>query len=318
MLRRRWIIRCRQDIMRERAKLFGRLPFHPSMIQKIRKHAGPQMIEEAGDVFATLVGYLNRDIKKINSLSSAVSAQKYINDKYLGNRIAVSEQDLDVNIATPDNVVVFDKKKNAIYSVDGYTTAVGFGDPEHQHKRNWKKKYYSDVNDLERAALAAKLKQYGIKGGPYMKWLSMTKPHTVREIKNFSFRAFTLNAKKVIDANRGAKLPMATKEQIMASVWNSVLIIPAVEILERHDGKIDIYNRNNHIIEKFGDYEYLSIAKRVYKKELPSIIGQTYTNEQIKATVSQQLEQAMQFYDGILTQRKQNITGFDLAKYKFQ
>ncbi|KAA6391234.1 MAG: hypothetical protein EZS28_013238 [Streblomastix strix] len=169
----------RQDRMKSRAKPFGRLPFHPSMIQRTRKHADPQFREEAGDVLATLVGYLNRDIKKINRLSSAVSAQKYIEDKHLGKRFSVSEQDLDDNLATPDNVVVFDKKKNAIYSVDGYTTAVGFGDPEHLYKRNWKKQYYSDVNDLERDALAAKLKQQGIKGGPYMKWLSMTKPHKV-------------------------------------------------------------------------------------------------------------------------------------------
>ncbi|KAA6357842.1 MAG: hypothetical protein EZS28_046631, partial [Streblomastix strix] len=148
---------ARQDRMKSRAKPFGRLLFHPSMIQRTRKHGGPQFRQEAGDVLAKLVGYLNRDIKKINRLSSAVSAQKYIDDKHLGKRFSVSEQDLDDNVATSDNVVVFDKKKNAIYSVDGYTTAVGFGDPEHLHKRNWKKKYYSDVNDLERAALAAKL-----------------------------------------------------------------------------------------------------------------------------------------------------------------
>ncbi|KAA6352815.1 MAG: hypothetical protein EZS28_051658, partial [Streblomastix strix] len=57
---------ARQDRMKSRAKRFSRLPFHPSMIQRTRKHAGPQFREEAGDVLATLVGYLNRDIKKIN------------------------------------------------------------------------------------------------------------------------------------------------------------------------------------------------------------------------------------------------------------
>ncbi|KAA6356649.1 MAG: hypothetical protein EZS28_047824, partial [Streblomastix strix] len=125
---------ARQDRMKSRAKPFGRLPFHPNMIQRTRKHAGQQFREETGDVLATLVGYLNRDIKKINRLSSAVSAQKYINDKHLDKRLRVLEQDLDDNVATPDNVVVFDKKTNAIYSVDGYTTAVGFGVPEHLHK----------------------------------------------------------------------------------------------------------------------------------------------------------------------------------------
>ncbi|KAA6329232.1 MAG: hypothetical protein EZS28_053629, partial [Streblomastix strix] len=173
-------------------------------------------------------------------------------------------------------------KKNAIYSVDGYTTAVGFGDPEHLHKRNWKKQYYSDVNDLERAALAAKLKASGIKGGPYMKWLSITKPHKVRQIKDFSFRAFTLNAKKVIDQNGGAKLPIATKQQIKASVWNSVLIGLAVEILERQDGKIDIYNRSNKTKIQQGQYEYLPLAKRLYKKELPAVIAQLYQADEIQ------------------------------------
>ncbi|KAA6396636.1 MAG: hypothetical protein EZS28_007837 [Streblomastix strix] len=92
----------RQDRMKSRVKPFGRLPFHPSMIQRTRKHAGPQFREEAGEVLSILV-------------------------------------------------------------------AVGFGDTEHLHKRNQKKQYYSDVNDLERATLAAKLKASGIKGGPYMK-----------------------------------------------------------------------------------------------------------------------------------------------------
>ncbi|KAA6397774.1 MAG: hypothetical protein EZS28_006700 [Streblomastix strix] len=292
---------ARQDRLKSRAEPFGRLPFHPSMIQRTRKHGGPQFRQEAGDVLATLVGYLNRDIKKINRLSSAVSAQKYINDKYLGKRFSVSEQDLDDNVATPDNVVVFDKKKNAIYSIDGYTTAVGFGDSEHQHKRNWKKQYYSDVNDLERAALAAKLKQQGIKGGPYMKWLSMTKLHKVRAIKDFSFRALTLNAKKVIDQNGGAQLPMATKQQIMASVWNSVLIIPAVDVLERQDGKIDIYNRSNKIIQK----------------ELAAVITQLYQAEDVDARIKEALGQAIQYYGQMLAQRQEQIGGYDLAEYKF-
>ncbi|KAA6389893.1 MAG: hypothetical protein EZS28_014577 [Streblomastix strix] len=100
----------RQDRIKAKAKPFGLLPLHLSLIQRTRKHAGSQMREEAGDVLAILVSYLNRDIKKINILSSAVSARQYIADKYL--------------------------EKNAIYSVDGYTTAVGFSNPEHYHKRN--------------------------------------------------------------------------------------------------------------------------------------------------------------------------------------
>ncbi|KAA6372002.1 MAG: hypothetical protein EZS28_032471 [Streblomastix strix] len=292
---------ARQDRLKSRAKPFGRLPFHPSMIQRTRKHGGPQFRQEAGDILATFVGYLNRDIKKINRLSSVVSAQKYINDKHLGERFSVSEQDLDDNVATPDNVVEFYKKKNAIFSVDGQTTAVGFGDPEHLYKRNWKQQYYSDVNDLDRAALAAKLKQQGINGGPYMKWLSMTKPHKVRAIKDFSFRAFTLNAKKVIDQSGGANLSMATKQQIMASVWNSILIIPAVDVLERQDGKIDIYNRSNKTKIQQGDYEYLPLAKRLQKKELAAVITQLYQAEDIDARIKEALGQAMQYYDQILT-----------------
>ncbi|KAA6404165.1 MAG: hypothetical protein EZS28_000302 [Streblomastix strix] len=185
----------RKDVMKSKTKPFGRLSFHPSMIQRTRKHRDLQFRKKAQDVFAILVSYFNGDIKKINRLSSAVSAQKYLNDKHFGKRFSVSEQDLDDNIATPDSVFVFDKKKNAIYSVDGYTTAAGFGDPEHQHKKYWKKQYYQDVNDLERTALATKLQQQGIKGGPQMKWLSITKPHKVREIKVNSFRAFIVYAK---------------------------------------------------------------------------------------------------------------------------
>ncbi|KAA6400975.1 MAG: hypothetical protein EZS28_003499 [Streblomastix strix] len=139
----------------------------------------PQFREETGDVLATLTGYLNRDIKKINILSSAISAQQYINDKHLDKRFSIYEQDLDDNEATPDNAVDYDKKKNTIYSDDGYTTAVGFGDKDHQHKKIWKKQYYTDVNDLEQTALAAKFKQQGIKDGPYMKWLSITKPYKI-------------------------------------------------------------------------------------------------------------------------------------------
>ncbi|KAA6387453.1 MAG: hypothetical protein EZS28_017019 [Streblomastix strix] len=308
----------RQDRMKSQAEPFDRLPFHPSMIQRTKMHAGPQFREKASDVLATLVGYLNRVIKKINWLSSAVSAQIYINDKHLGKRFSILQQDLDDNEVIPDSVVVFDKKKNAIYSVDGYTTAVGLGDPEHQHKRNWKKKYYSDVNDLERTALAAKLKTSDIKGGPYMKSLQMTKPHKVREIKSYSFRAFIINAKKVIDKNGGANLPMATKQQIMASAWNSVLIIPAIEILERQDGKIDIYNRSNKTKIQQGQYEYLPLAKRLYKKELPAYINQLYQADDADARIKEALRQSMLYYGQILTQRQQQRGGFDLGKYKFQ
>ncbi|KAA6370882.1 MAG: hypothetical protein EZS28_033592 [Streblomastix strix] len=135
--------------MKSRAEAFERLPFHLSMIQRTRKHGVPQFREEAGHVLATLVGYLNREIKKINRLSSTVSVQIYINDKRLGKRFSVQEQDLYDNEATTDNVVVNDKKKNAIYSIDGCTTAVGFGDKDYQYKRNYKIQYYTDVNGLE-------------------------------------------------------------------------------------------------------------------------------------------------------------------------
>ncbi|KAA6393053.1 MAG: hypothetical protein EZS28_011421 [Streblomastix strix] len=101
----------RQDKIKAKAKPFGWLPFHLSLIQRTKKHAGSQFREEAGDILAILVSYLNRDIKKINILSSAVSARKYIADKRLGNRFAVSEQDLDDNDATPDYVVVYKKKR---------------------------------------------------------------------------------------------------------------------------------------------------------------------------------------------------------------
>ncbi|KAA6404074.1 MAG: hypothetical protein EZS28_000405 [Streblomastix strix] len=97
----------RQDRMKSQTKPFGRLPFHLSMIQRTRKHAGPQFREETEDVLATLVGYLNRDIKKLNRLSSAVSAQKYLNDKHLGKRFSELKQDFDDNQAIHDNVVVF-------------------------------------------------------------------------------------------------------------------------------------------------------------------------------------------------------------------
>ncbi|KAA6377793.1 MAG: hypothetical protein EZS28_026678, partial [Streblomastix strix] len=119
---------------------------------KTRKYGGSQLREEAG-----------------MSLLHLSVIQTETQRKLIDYRLPVQEQDLDDNEATPDNVVVFDKKKNAIYSVDGYSTAVGFGDPEHQYKKIWKKQNYIDVNDLKRAALAAKLKQQNIKNGPYMK-----------------------------------------------------------------------------------------------------------------------------------------------------
>ncbi|KAA6391880.1 MAG: hypothetical protein EZS28_012593 [Streblomastix strix] len=146
----------------------------------------------------------------------------------------------------------------------------------------------------------------------------MTKPHKERAIKLHSFRAFTVEAKKFINANGGAQLPKATKQQIMVSAWNSIFITPAVEILERQDGKIDIYNRNNKVNVQQGQYEYLPLAKRLYKNELPSATAQLYTSDQqINNKIGQALTQAMQFYSQILTQRQQYIGSYDLAKYKF-
>ncbi|KAA6376135.1 MAG: hypothetical protein EZS28_028338 [Streblomastix strix] len=125
---------ARQERMKSRAKPFGKLSFYPSVIQRTKKHVGPQFRQEAGDVLATLVGYLNRDIKKINRLSSAVSAQKYINDKHLDNQFDMRVLDLDYNEASPDNMATYVKKMITIYSVNGYTTAVEFDDKDHQNK----------------------------------------------------------------------------------------------------------------------------------------------------------------------------------------
>ncbi|KAA6403039.1 MAG: hypothetical protein EZS28_001432 [Streblomastix strix] len=278
---------ARQGRMKSREKAFRWLPFHPSLIQRTKKHAGLQFRKYTGDFLAALQSIMR-------------------------------EQDLDDNEATPDNVVVYGKKKNAIYSVDGYATAVGFGEQENQHKRNQKKQYYTNFDDGERTALATKLKQSRIKGGPYMKQLSQTKRHKVREIKDHSFRKFANMAKKYINDNGGAQLPIATKHQVIASVWNSVLVNPAVEILEQQDGKIDIYNRSNKLNIQKGDYEYLTLAKRLYKKELAAAITQLYQVEGIDARIREALAQAMQLYGQRLTQRQQQIGGFDLAKYKFQ
>ncbi|KAA6369349.1 MAG: hypothetical protein EZS28_035125 [Streblomastix strix] len=110
---------------------------------------------------------------------------------------------------------------------------------------------------------------------------------------------------------------MAIKQQIMASAWNSVLIISAVGILERQDGKIDIYSRSNKANVKQGDYEYLQLAKRLYKKELAAAITQLCQADDIDARIKEALGQAMQYYGQIQTNRQQQIGGYDLAKYKF-
>ncbi|KAA6366949.1 MAG: hypothetical protein EZS28_037524 [Streblomastix strix] len=102
---------ARQDRMKSRATPFDKLQFHPSMIQRTRKYGGPQFREETGDVLATLVGYYNRDIKKINKLSSAISVQTYIQDNHLNKRFNVREQGLDDNEVSPDNVVVVKRKR---------------------------------------------------------------------------------------------------------------------------------------------------------------------------------------------------------------
>lgn len=61
------------------------------------------------------------------------------------------------------------------------------------------KKYYTDINGVEWTTLAAKLKLSGIEGGPYMKCISITKPHIERVIKLHCFRTFTADAKKIND-----------------------------------------------------------------------------------------------------------------------
>ncbi|KAA6390726.1 MAG: hypothetical protein EZS28_013749 [Streblomastix strix] len=106
---------------------------------------------------------------------------------------------------------------------------------------------------------------------------------------------------------------MATKQQIGSSAWNSVLIIPAVEIFERQGGKIDIFNRSNKAHEQKGDYEYLPLAKRLYMKELPTVNVQLCQAEDVDARIKEALGQAMKYYGEILTQRQQNINVVLLA-----
>ncbi|KAA6393769.1 MAG: hypothetical protein EZS28_010706 [Streblomastix strix] len=193
-----------QDRVKSRAKPFEILLFNPSLIQRTRMHGGLQFRVEEEDVLATLV-------------------------------------DLDDNETTPDNVVVYDKKNNAIYSVDGYSTAIGIM--------------------RERQSLVVS------EHSPSMQ-------------------------KKVIDANGGAKLPMATKQQTMASAWNSVLIGPAVDVLEKQDGKIDIYNRSNKTKIEQGQYEYLPIAKRIGGYDLVKSNSQII-NESINESINKTTNEAV-------------------------
>ncbi|KAA6403022.1 MAG: hypothetical protein EZS28_001450 [Streblomastix strix] len=226
---------ARQNRMKQRTKSFGKLPFHPSMSQRTRKHGCPQFREKVGDVLATLVGYQNREFKRIYS---------------------VSEQDLDDNVATTDNVVVYENKKNAIYSVDGYTTAVGFGDPGHQHKRNWKKQYNTDVNingcktrkDDARFRLCLRLR------------------HRFRHFQSYNHQTNSLDKTIIIDV-KGGLYYINANTQLHAIIriisGTSIIVIDVnVELYYINAStQLPVYHLNNHLNYNLNKAKLTMLAK---------------------------------------------------------
>ncbi|KAA6389699.1 MAG: hypothetical protein EZS28_014773 [Streblomastix strix] len=81
--------------------------------------------QNAGQALAILIGYFNKDVKRNRELASLNSAQTYIT-RHPNKGYRVAAEDLDNDIDTPANTVVYGRQGN-VYAVDGFYTKQGFG-----------------------------------------------------------------------------------------------------------------------------------------------------------------------------------------------
>ncbi|KAA6365079.1 MAG: hypothetical protein EZS28_039394 [Streblomastix strix] len=79
---------------------------------------------EVGNTLVQLIGYFNREVKRNHKLGSLASARQFIT-RHPKQSYHIEAIDLDKDIDTPDNTVVYRNNGN-IFAVDGFYTALNY------------------------------------------------------------------------------------------------------------------------------------------------------------------------------------------------
>ncbi|KAA6366025.1 MAG: hypothetical protein EZS28_038448, partial [Streblomastix strix] len=192
-----------------------------------------------GNTLATLIGYLNRDVKRNRELGSLASAREYIT-RHLEKGYRVEAEDLDRDKDTPDNTVIYRKNGN-IYAVDGFFTVPGFGGKNKKTgQRILKNKdtmqgYYRTGNYAIRLANKGKDKKIAVDNSlltPYQRYQGFVKGkitgdnHWIISDKIPSvYNAFKKLVSQIMESIRpGSSKTVSLVTKLAAQLWNEILL----------------------------------------------------------------------------------------------
>ncbi|KAA6389011.1 MAG: hypothetical protein EZS28_015460 [Streblomastix strix] len=228
-----------------------------------------------GNALATLIGYLNRDVKN-RELGSLASAREYItrHPKY---GLRVEAEDLDQDKDTPDNTVIYRKNGN-IYAVDGFFTAPGFGEKNKKTEQRILKSrdtlqgYYGTGNYATRLTNKGKNKKIAVDNSllsPYQRQQGFVKGKITEDIRWIpsdkmpsEFNYF----KKLVGQNMETIRPESSKTislvtKLAAQLWNEILLQVTRQFFPQ-GARIQEY-RNDHP-DTQAQLDDLIIAKRIF------------------------------------------------------
>ncbi|KAA6385793.1 MAG: hypothetical protein EZS28_018679 [Streblomastix strix] len=231
--------------------------------------------EAAGKALATLIGYFNKDVKRNRELTSLPSAQQYITrHPKLGYR--VEAQDLDNDVDTPDNTVVYRKNGN-IYAVDGFYTVPGFGGLDKNKHRIYKSRdtlagYYGSGDYETRRANRGRDKKIAVDESlltPYQRYAQLAKGnitadnHWIASDKMPSeYNAFKKLVAQNMDSIRaGSSKNVALVSKLASQLWNEILL-QVTRQFDPQGARIQEY-RNDHA-DTQAQLDDLTISKRIF------------------------------------------------------
>ncbi|KAA6401881.1 MAG: hypothetical protein EZS28_002599 [Streblomastix strix] len=230
----------------------------------------------AGKDLATLIGYFNKDVKRNRELTSLRSAQQYIARHREKRGYRVEAQDLDNDVNTPDNTVVYNNNGN-IYAVDGFYTVPGFDGLDKDKHRIYKSRYtmagYYGIGDyITRRANRGRDKKIRIDDSlltPYQRYTALTKGNITEDnhwIASDKMPSEYNQFKKLVAQNMdciraGSSKNVALVSKLASQIWNQILL-QATRQIDPQGTRIQEY-RNEHQ-DTQAKLDDLTISKRIF------------------------------------------------------
>ncbi|KAA6395717.1 MAG: hypothetical protein EZS28_008762 [Streblomastix strix] len=229
-----------------------------------------------GNALAQLIGYFNKDVKRNRELTSLASAREYI-IRHPDKGYRVQAEDLDNDVNTPDNTVVY-KKSGNIYAVDGFYTAPGFGGKNKKtgqriyKSRDTMQGYYGIGDYATRVANKGKDKKIQVDNSlltSYQRYAAFTKGritgdnHWIASDRDSTvYNSFKKEVQRAMESIRaGSGKGIGPVSQIASPLWRQVLT-QAAHQLDPQGTRIQEY-RNDHA-DTQAQLTDVDIARRIF------------------------------------------------------